>query len=431
MNIPLDKSTDTTPLRYNDKCDKYDYLTAVGCGAIAGIVDIFLVGSPKDSALTSWTDSQVDNCVKGFAKKCGWNSSSNNNIASAIGFLEKKFKVNYDQRNSTDVGNLFSMGTKNHHFKSLAHSPDILGLFFSVLNQFTSTSTFISDGQLITIVTDTFELNGSNFVSKIFCGIANWFGHIMSDIAGSSGGRGAANSGRGSGVALPFFELFGFCNFGKFSIGKDKQDLATLATRVFQEGYDLRFGITMAIPVLICDLLIRLIWSIRRFFQYKKPLKDCIPNYRHDDLRVMLLLGNGVLCVIDVAEAGISSGGNWLVFFSHLNIIAWFKLAMLAFKELCIRTGISLPIQNQIDFYKRMNAALTDYLQKLESIDIELFRRETEEYNNIVYLLEKADDEYSLNNVLNEIYDKMDIEKPYTGDFDEFMSNKNNRLVFG
>ena len=29
---------------YNDKCDKYDYLISVGCGAIAGLVDIFLVG---------------------------------------------------------------------------------------------------------------------------------------------------------------------------------------------------------------------------------------------------------------------------------------------------------------------------------------------------------------------------------------------------
>ena len=28
------------PVFYNDKCDKYDYLSAVGCGAIAGLVDI-------------------------------------------------------------------------------------------------------------------------------------------------------------------------------------------------------------------------------------------------------------------------------------------------------------------------------------------------------------------------------------------------------
>lgn len=65
--------------------------------------------------------------------------------------------------------------------------------------------------------------------------------HILSDIAGSSGSRGS--SGRGAGIATPFYESLQFCDFGRLDIGKDKQDLATLAVRAFQEGYDARFGI--------------------------------------------------------------------------------------------------------------------------------------------------------------------------------------------
>ena len=38
-------------LQKEDKCDKYDYLIAVACGVLGGIVDIFLVGSPRDSVL--------------------------------------------------------------------------------------------------------------------------------------------------------------------------------------------------------------------------------------------------------------------------------------------------------------------------------------------------------------------------------------------
>lgn len=122
------------PVFYNDKCDKYDYLIAVGCGAIAGLIDIFLVGAPTDSKLQGWTDAQVDKTVMAFAKTCGWSprEGKENSVASAIGFLEKKFPVNYDQRHSGDVGGLFTMSTKNHHMKSLAHSPDIIGLFFSM-----------------------------------------------------------------------------------------------------------------------------------------------------------------------------------------------------------------------------------------------------------------------------------------------------------
>lgn len=417
-------------IQNSDKCDKYDYLIAVACGAIGGMVDIFLVGAPGDSALGKWTDAQVDNAVKGFAKISGWSPKVDkaDSVASAIGFLEKKYKVNYDQRHTADVNNLFNMSTKNHHMMSLAHSPDIIGLFFSILNQFTSTSSFIANGQLVTIKTDTFELQGGNFVSKIFCGIANWFGHIMSDIAGSSGSRG--NAGRGSGVVMPFYELFSFCKFGKFSVGNDKQDLATIATRAFQEGYDFRFGLATAIPVIITDLLIRLIWALRRHFQYGKPLKECIPTKKHADLRIMLIFGNGTLCVMDGIDAGVRSGGNFLAFFMRLNLIAWFRFVTLVLKEICIRLGIAAPLQAYLEAYKRINEALLFYLNELEKIDIEAFKKETEEYNQIVAIFKKDSTNEELNVMLLETFDRMGFNKPWQGDFDEHMSNNNATLVF-
>lgn len=98
------------------------------------------------------------------------------------------------------------------------------------------------------------------------------------------------NAGRGAGVVMPFYELFQFCKFGSFKVGNDRQDLATIATRAFQEGYDFRFGMA-AIPVVLTDLSIRLIWALRRHFQYELPVKECIPTSQHADLRIMLLLG--------------------------------------------------------------------------------------------------------------------------------------------
>ncbi len=415
------------PYFYHDKCDKYDYLIAVGCGAVAGMVDIFLVGAPGDSILGKWTDSQVDKVVMTFAKTCGWSpkEGKGKNAASAIGFLEKKFPVNYDQRHSGDVNNLFKMSTKNHHMKSLAHSPDIIGLFFSILNQFTSTSTFLSNGQLITIETNTYELQGHNFISKLFCGVANWFGHIMSDVAGSSGA-----AGRGSGVVIPFYELFQLCDFGSFQVGQDRNTLATVATKVFQEGYDARFGLTMAIPVVLCDLSIKLSWAIKHYFYHKRPLVECIPTKRHDDLRIMLIIGDGTLCLMDGADAAIRSGGNWVNFFLRLNIVAWFRLVSLVFREVCIRLGISFPLQKQLDAYIRINEALSIYLSQLEQIDIERFKEETERYNKMVALLEGAESEEALNNVLRNEYKALGFELPYSGDFDEFMNDSSSVLEF-
>lgn len=437
VNYPLlENSEENRRLFQNeDRCDKYDYLAAVGCGVIGGLIDIFLVGSPGDSVLGNWTDSQVDKSVMFFAKKMGWNprEGQEGNVKSAIGFLEnasKKsgfngFKVNYDQKNSSDVNKLFNMAPKNHHMMSLAHSPDIIGLFFSLLNQFTSTSSFIANGQIITISTDTFELQGSNFISRLFCGVVNWFGHIMSDIAGSSG-----SVKRGTGVVMPFYELFGFCKFGKFNVGKDKQDLATIATRAFQEGYDFRFGLAQTIPVIITDLSIRVIWALRRHFQYKKSIKECIPTQKHDDLRVMLLLGNGTLCVMDGVDAGVKSGGDFLLFFMRLNLIAWLRFVTLVLKEVFIRVGIANALQKDIEAYKRINEALLVYLHELEKVDIELFKKETEEYNKVVDIFNSAENYKELNIMLLDTFDRMGYNKPWQGDFDEHMSNKNGTLRF-
>lgn len=432
-------------VRTQDKCDTCDYLTAIACGAIGGMIDIFLVGAPGDSVLENWTDTQVDNAVKGFAQKMGWPAKDPENVASAIGFLEKGasskttnklyfgeefkgFKVNYDQRHSGDVDNLFKMSAKNHHMMSLAHSPDIIGLFFSILNQFTSTSSFIANGQLITIKTDTFELQGGNFIAKLFCGVANWFGHIMSDIAGSSG-----SSGRGSGIVMPFYELFSLCKFGKFSVEKDKQDLAAIATRAFQEGYDFRFGLAAAIPVVITELSIRLILALRQYFQYEMPLKECIPTSKHDDLRMMLLVGHGTLCLIDGVDAGIrsaTSGGNFLIFFTRLNLVAWYRLAILVIKEVCIRVGISAPLQTTLDAYKKINETLSAYLKELEKIDITRFKKETEKYNQLISILEEPVTQVQLNEVLLHFYNENDFKKPWEGDFNEHMANKKGTLVF-
>ena len=424
----INKQTDTSVIRYRDKCDKYDYLIAIGTGAIAGIVDIMFVGSPMDSKLGKWTDAQVDNCVKAFAKTSGWSprAGKENSTSSAIGFLEKKFSVNYDQRHSGDVGRAFSMSAKNHHMKSLAHSPDVIGLFFSILSQFTGTSAFLANGKLITISSETMELQGGNFIAKIFSGVVNWFGHLMSDIAGSSGA-----SGRGSGIVMPFYELFGLCHFGKFNASSNPQkpvlnDLATIATKAFESGYDARFALTMAIPVLISDLLTRLVWAIRHHFQYHKPIQECLPTKKHDDLRVMLIVSNGVLCLFDGVDAAIRSGGNWVLFFTRLNLIAWMRLIILVLKEVMIRCGIETPL----DALKRTYEAVTAYMQELEKIDIEAFRKETERYNAIASALNQAKSETELNAVLYTTFEQLNIPLPWKGDFDTFMSNKENRLVF-
>lgn len=93
MTFTLNSDTDITIL-YDDSCDRYDYLAAACCGAVAGSVDILFVGAPTDSKLMGWTDKQTDELIMRFAGLSGWKPKEGceNNVASAIRRLEKVLK---------------------------------------------------------------------------------------------------------------------------------------------------------------------------------------------------------------------------------------------------------------------------------------------------------------------------------------------------
>lgn len=328
------------------QCDKYDYMIAGTCGLISGLVDILFVGLPGQGAFTHLTDDMTDKAVQIFASWNGWQGprEGKDSTASAIGFLERMYKVNYDHRHGGDVGGLFDMSTRNHHIKSLAHSPDLVGLFFSILDQFTSTAHFADGGRLISVDTDTFELKGSNLIAKLFCGFINWLGHLFSDVAGSSGAQ-----QRGSGIPIPFFSLLQFINVGEF--GKHRQTFAKIAVQVFEQGYDLRHGLAMAIPVLLSELLTHVTWVVKQRFYHQKDWSECIPSASNPELRRMLLVSHGTLCLVDGADAAIRSGGNMIQLMLRSNLIAWVRFGTLALKELNTWYKDGKPDGEAIDTY--------------------------------------------------------------------------------
>lgn len=329
-------------------CDKYDYLIAAFCGVATGLIDVFFVGMPGNSKLGAWTDKQADNLVMQFAKlvynadkKSGKTSQKKepDSISSAIGYLERRFSVNYDARYPSDLGldsDKLDMAPSNHHMKSIGHAPDLIGLFFSVLDQFTGTSSFISNGRIVRVNDNKdFELQGNSFVQKIFYGIFNWLGHLMSDMAGSSGVRGHRDGRRGSGIPIPFFEMLQLCNFGNFHADNgEKMNFADLTTKMFERGYDARHGAACAIPVVINELMIRLIWTLKGRFYHQRSWQESVPFGDKPELRRMLTVGHGCLCAVDATDAAIRSKGSVLTFASHLNLVGWSRFAFSALQEI-------------------------------------------------------------------------------------------------
>ena len=354
------------------KCDSLDYALACTCGIISGLIDILLVKTPHEGITGDVSDKLFDKAIISLAGKKS--DGKERSVASAIAFFEQKAKVTYDQAKTQEVTKhladgftetVWNLSTKNHHAKSLSHYPDIFGLISSICNQFTNTSTFLDTGKgRITIVNSTdnsFALQGNTLPAKIFSGFVNWLFHCLSDVVGSSGNRGPG-SGPGTGLPIPFTEFFHFCNFGAFKNEKGQnQTIATVMVKVYEDGYDLRHGVATSIPVLIDDLLIRAVFMIKQHFYDKVGWRDLFRKKNENKLQRMISVGTGALCLLDLSEAAITSWGNWVVFFSHLNISAWSRLALQGVKELHILSDREM--QNIEIIEKEIDGRRNDLLQ--------------------------------------------------------------------
>ncbi|WP_054434175.1 hypothetical protein [Novosphingobium sp. ST904] len=185
--------------RATNDADHIDNLVAVGSGLLAGLIDIFWVGDFNFERGKAWSNRTVNEFVMKVAKAQGY---TGDRLAGAIQFLEKKFPVPSDNIwKSQDAG----VSAKSHHLDDLAHHPTPIGLFFSILTQFTKKGYFQNgEGTFLSIdiSENGLELIGSDIPSKIFCGTINWFFHLVSDMSGSN-----KTAGVGMGIPGPILSL--------------------------------------------------------------------------------------------------------------------------------------------------------------------------------------------------------------------------------
>lgn len=312
------------------ECDKLDYALAASSGALCGLVDIFLVGTPGDTPLGNITDKWfADKTIK-FAKLCKWDGKIDNKLPipdelhSAIKYLEECFKVPYDHTSAgPGLNKIYKITPDNHHFKSLAHNPSLCGLFYSILDQFNKTSHFASGGDIFTRdYMGKFELEGATVPERIFKGFVNWIGHIISDNSGSS-----TSKGRGQGIPSPLWtwinDVTAIRNSLNLKPSELEKNLSDFAAKIYEEGYDARFQTAQAIPVFINELVVRFMYSIRRLFKYflETPSsvrtfeglwKSCEP-FKNVTVKRMLTVAHGTFCLIDIGDAvghGFAKGGG-------------------------------------------------------------------------------------------------------------------------
>lgn len=147
----------------------------------------------------------------------------------------------------------------------------------------------------------------------------------------------------------------------------------------------------------------------------KLPLKDCIPTAKHESLRIMLIIGQGTLCVMDVVDASVRSGVNYLTFFMRINMVAWYRLLTLVLKEVLRKIGIVDCLDETIAALQRVKMALNEYLTELKKLDIERFKEETAVFQSLENDLADLSEE-DLNVVIIRTFELLGINRPWEGD---------------
>ena len=307
----------------------------------------------------------------------------NNSTSSAIRYLEKKFKIPYDQTGAGDVASrIFDLTPNNHHFKSLGHNPTLLGLFFSIMDQFANTSHFVTNSEMISLqkADEKWSLQGNNIPSKLFCGIINWFGHLVSDVSGASGSK-----GRGMGIPSPFWtwtnDIIAIKEKMNIPVSEFDKSINELALEIFTKGYDTRFQAAQTIPVFINEMLVRTIYSIRRMVRYFNVVaketrsfsllwEACEP-FTNVTVKRMLTVAHGTFCLVDAGDAVtrgfISGGGNLNVaeFVMRLNIVGIGRVTISLYGE--VTRGIQRDsLEEEMIILKREKLILTDYVEGLQ-----------------------------------------------------------------
>lgn len=333
--------------RYTNHADKADYALAVASGVLSGLVDSLFVGEFSLNYANQWGNQQAENLVLNVAKYQGYSGTE---PAQAIKYLENKFPIAADKATAAFGGGL------QHHLRDFSHHPTPVGLVCSILTQFTGNvyGTDVSGKfKAVQLAEDGLALVGKSIPEKITFGVVNWFFHMVSDVAGSSGSvmKGSFGTGLPGPLvsllkefsAAPLFKKQNAKGYKEFSVYISKLFNGTLLGEWDANGdliplkFDLRTETGVAaqigqqtIPVIINECFVRVFYSLRRLLgelsrediqswgELDKINWNGIIPFRNRTVDRMLTIASMTFTVADTADAAvhaaIESGGNWVLF---------------------------------------------------------------------------------------------------------------------
>lgn len=407
--------------RYTNHADKADYALAVASGVLSGLVDSLFVGEFSLNYANQWGNQQAENLVLNVAKYQGYSGTE---PAQAIKYLENKFPIAADKTTAAFGGGL------QHHLRDFSHHPTPMGLVCSILTQFTGNvyGTDVSGKfKAVQLAEDGLALVGKSIPEKITFGVVNWFFHMVSDVAGSSGSvmKGSFGTGLPGPLvsllkefsAAPLFKKQNAKGYKEFSVYISKLFNGTLLGERDANGdliplkFDLRTEMGVAaqigqqtIPVIINECFVRVFYSLRRLLgelsrediqswgELDKINWKSIAPFRNRTVDRMLTIASMTFTVADTADAAIhaaiESGGNWVLFsgrfVTRFNYVGAGRAALSIVREvsnekkeaqlihekmILSETKAALFLKQLLEFKEQLDMKVSNYLAE----DIEGF----------------------------------------------------------
>ncbi|MDD4904868.1 MAG: hypothetical protein PHD39_01740 [Methylobacter tundripaludum] len=290
--------------------DGWDYAIGGGVGLFCAILDILFVQKPLkptvkysqkvDGLFNQWSQTAINHLIPPDLSKT----------------LEKSFKIGgADSRLSQDFVDAISdkFNPINHRFKSLNHDP-VLACFIGALDVMNGTCTIVDNGTIRVMNT----ARGSSGDYSFFEALGMILGHLASDFNTPS-----AKGNRGMGIPAPLMGLFGTLK----GVKVNDTDIANLAEYMYVKGYDARHFLTMSMPVLISEVLIRVLYitkemqvNNRDFFEV---FKETLPLNLSPRFRILLNISYGTMVAVNAGKVAITKDilnanyAMWLAFTWH------------------------------------------------------------------------------------------------------------------
>ena len=290
------------------RLDKIDITISAIAGIVGAAVDILLVGIPQKGP-----DGLEAGMLSDFIRKKFDETFPEEEMQKLANSKESKVPFDAQDNRNTTI-RVEGLSAYYHRMLSLGHDP-LLGFVVGVFDILTGRMTTIDKtGKFVSQVMENYA---DRKESDIFAALAKQLAHFKSDITTSMG------------LPAPLMGLFNLCQFG--SIGEYEQTVAEIVQGMYYEGYDFIHFCSMSIPVMVTEVIVRILYAIKRIKE-GNSIRDSIPfslnRDKHPKLATMLF----------IAHSGATAINAGKVYFTKnpmaINYPQWIAFAKYSYKQL-------------------------------------------------------------------------------------------------